>query len=89
MNNLDNYIIETLKKPINKPSHYEDAIKNAFQDKQILIYKMKFMKLATVICSFIILSTGIVYAKDIEKIIVNFFNKHTGMNSAIENGYID
>lgn len=63
-----------------------------FKEENIAI-KSKFnftsQKIAVVACLCLVLTSSVVFAKDIEKIITNFFNKNKGITSAIESGYID
>lgn len=88
MKNLDNFITNIVTKKINEPKEYEMAIKEAFNKKT---YKeQRGMKFATAICSIIIISTGVVYATDIKDFIIkNFYNYNQGIDTAIENGFID
>lgn len=87
-NELDNLIKNIYSKKINEPPEFEMAIRNAFKDKKKLLIKQKIMKLASVICSFVVMLSGIVYAKDIEKYFKNLFTNTTeSIDSAVENGY--
>lgn len=85
MKDIDDIIINVLKKEITEPVEYESAIKNAFEYKTKYRKRMKLGKFA-IICSCIISVTGIVYASNV---ITNFFNNNKGIDVAIENGYID
>ena len=88
MKNLDNFITNIVTKKINEPQEYEMAIKEAFNKK--IYKKQRGMKFATAICSIIIISTGVVYATDIKDFIIkNFYNYNQGIDTAIENGFID
>lgn len=87
-NELDNLIKNIYSKKINEPPEFEMAIRNAFKDKKKLLIKQRIMKLASVICSFVVMLSGIVYAKDIEKYFKNLFTNTTeSIDSAVENGY--
>lgn len=72
------------------PSSTQDTILNAFENPRTptsLIYKIQ--KVAIVLISFIILTTGVVFAKDIINFITSLFTNTTeGINKAIENGYV-
>lgn len=72
------------------PSSTQDTILNAFEKPRktiSLVYKIQ--KVAIVLISFIILTTGVVFAKDIINFITSLFTNTTeGINKAIENGYV-
>ncbi len=87
-NELDNLIKNIYSKQISEPPEFEMAIRNAFKDKKKIFIKQKIMKLATVMCSFVVILSGIVYAKDIEKYFKSLFTNSTeSIDSAVENGY--
>ncbi|MBP3596689.1 MAG: DUF4179 domain-containing protein [Clostridia bacterium] len=72
------------------PSSTQDTILKAFEKptKTIsLVYKIQ--KVAIILITFIILTTGVVFAKDIINFITSLFTNTTeGINKAIENGYV-
>lgn len=47
-----------------------------------------FRKIALATASVVTISTGIVFAKDISSFMKNIFNDNTGVNTAVENGYV-
>lgn len=88
MKDLDNFITNIVTKKINEPQEYEMAIRDAFNKKTPK--KQRGMRFATAICSVIIISTGVVYATEIKDFIIkNFYNYNSGVDTAIENGFID
>lgn len=88
MKDLDNFITNIVTKKINEPQEYEMAIRDAFNKKTSK--KQRGMRFATAICSVIIISTGVVYATEIKNFIIkNFYNYNSGVDTAIENGFID
>ena len=88
MKDLDNFITNIVTKKINEPQEYEMAIRDAFNKKTPK--KQRSMRFATAICSVIIISTGVVYATEIRDFIIkNFYNYNSGVDTAIENGFID
>lgn len=72
------------------PSSTQDTILNAFEKPRktiSLVYKIQ--KVAIVLISFIIITTSVVFAKDIINFITSLFTNTTeGINKAIENGYV-
>lgn len=87
-NELDNLIKTIYSKKISEPPEFEMAIRNAFKNKKQLFIKQKVMRLATIICSFVVMISGIVYAKDIEKYFKSLFTNTTeSIDNAVENGY--
>lgn len=88
MKDLDNFITNIVTKKINEPQEYEMAIRDAFNKKTSK--KQRGIRFATAICSVIIISTGVVYATEIKDFIIkNFYNYNSGVDTAIENGFID
>ena len=66
------------------------AISN-FKEEDIAINKnkSKIAKIAVVACCCIIFTSGIVFAKDIERIIKNLFlNTNPAIEKAVEEGYV-
>lgn len=60
------------------------------KEEQNDMKKMNFNKKSVVAaCALLTLSTGVVFAKDIEKFIKNTFGLGSGIDTAVENGYIE
>lgn len=88
-NEFDEFISSIFSKEIKEPPEFENAIKNAFKDKKSFFIKSKIIKTISTICFCIVLLSGIVYAKDIEKYVKSFFTNSTeAIDIAIENGYV-
>lgn len=88
MKSLDEFITGIVTKEINEPQEYEKAIRNAFNKSTYK--KLNFKKITATVCSILVITTGIVYAKDIKEFIIKeFYNFDEGVDTAIENGYID
>ena len=89
MNEFENKIEKILTQKLKTNYSYEKMILNTLNDikKNKKTYKIKgiFIRLATVGCAFIIITTSAVFANNIVK---NFFNTNEGMDTAISNGYI-
>lgn len=88
MKSLDEFITNIVTKEINEPQKYETTIRTAFNKSTHK--KLNFKKITVTVCSILIITTGIVYAKDIKEFIIKeFYNFDEGVDTAIENGYID
>lgn len=88
-NEFDEFISSIFSKEIKEPPEFENAIKNAFKDKKSFFMKSKIIKTISTICLCIVLLSGFVYAKDIEKYVKSFFTNSTeAIDIAIENGYV-
>ncbi len=88
MKDLDDFITDIVTKEINKSEEYEKAIRTAFDKKESR--KLNFSKIVFTVCSLLIVVTGIAYATDIKEFVIkNFYTVDRGMDTAIENGYID
>lgn len=72
------------------PSSTQDTILKAFEKpKKTISLVYKIQKVAIILITFIILTTGVVFAKDIINFITSLFTNTTeGINKAIENGYV-
>lgn len=101
MYNYEEKITNILKKEISKPMSYEYAIKNVFiKNNKFSVNSInspiQFYKSKNIITSFIVafmfiivISSGFVFAKDIEHFLKHFFNNSTkAINEAVTNGYI-
>ena len=91
MKNIENEIKLIFTEDLELPSSYKYMIRNAIYSKQNQKKFQKFysLKMAITVCTCIIITTSIVFAKDIIDCIQNFFGHNVGMDTAIENGYID
>lgn len=89
MDKLDDFIQKTLDEKIHTPESYKKAIKTALIKKEKSSTKFKFYKLVPLTCICTILIASLVYAEDIKKIILNFYNNSKGIDTAIENEYIE
>ncbi len=92
MNNIDNLIENVIQKPIYEPQEFEQAILNAFETKKhTIIHSNIIIKFISLISAFIAITAGVVFAKDISKLINNIFNPETtskGVIQMAEDGYI-
>lgn len=91
MNKDDKIISDKLKKDLKINQSYFDTIYNTFDklpEKRKTIQKFTKYRYSIAACCSLILITGVVFAKDIEKIIKNKFNFGSGINTAMENGYV-
>ena len=86
MKNIDEYITNLLKQDISEPTGYENAIRTALKSKKY--HKYKYSKIISIAASIIIVTTGIVYGKDIINGMKNLFNDSNGLTKAIDNNYI-
>lgn len=85
---FDKRIENILKADIYEPTSYTNSIVNALSKKN----KRKiisFPKLVAAIIAGAMFISGVVYAKQIEKFIRRFFNNSKGVDTAVENGYIE
>ena len=89
MDELDKYIESTVKKEIHTPIKFENSIKSAFSKNKKSIKTFNIYKIVSLTCACIIGLVGFVYAKDIKNIIQNFYNSSKGLDTAIENDYIN
>lgn len=91
MKNIENKIKKILTEELELPSSYKYMVRNAIYSKQNkkTSPKFYFFKMAMTACVCLIVTTSIVFAKNIVYFIQNFFGNNIGMDTAIENGYID
>lgn len=91
MKNIENRIKMVLTEELELPSSYKYMVRNAvYSEKNKKTFqKFYFFKMAMTACACLIVTTSIVFAKDIVDFIQNFFGNNVGMDTAIENGYID
>lgn len=85
---FDECIKNILKKEVPEPKEYKNAIKNTFSGKRKTKKRFKLVPNVIAASMLVCLVTGLVYAKDIKKVVHNFFNGSEGVDTAIENNYI-
>lgn len=89
MDNIDNRIKNILSQDIDLSYKYQNMIRNSIKGKKEKKYIYKVLKLISVTCAFVIISTSVVFAKDIYNWIKGIFNNNSkGIDTAINNGYI-
>ena len=90
MDNIDMKIKEILSQDLNLSYKYKNMVRNTLKErKKVKNSGFKYVfKIISVACTCLIITTSIVFAKDIRNFIRNFFNTNKGIDTAIENGYI-
>lgn len=88
MDELDKILSSVLKKDVELPKNYHNNIQNVLYRKKRVLEKNSIIKVILAISSSTILTTGVVFATNIPKHIIQFFNNNKGMDLAIENDYI-
>lgn len=91
MDNLEEMLKKTLSQEIRPPRSYFDKINSAIDSLETKpkIFHFKNIKQSCIAACFAIcLITGTVFAKDIQKYIINKFKLGKGIQTAVENGYI-
>lgn len=89
MDNLDNKIKNILSQDIKLSYKYQNMIRSTIKEKKKNKYVYKVFKLISATCAFVIISTSLVFAKDISNWIKGIFNNNSkGIDTAIDNGYI-
>lgn len=90
MDDIDKILKNTLSQDIKSPQSYKAKIKetiNSLEPQKRIYYRNKLSLAAA--CCFVFLITGVVFAKDIEKIFVEKFRSlGKGVSTAVENGYV-
>lgn len=77
------------KRKTDIPLSTQYTIQNAFNQKQTKTIKKSIPQIIMYIFSILILTTGVVFAKDIVNIITSIFNNSTkAIDTAVENGYV-
>ena len=91
MKNIENKIKTVLSDELELPLNYKQMIRNTlYTEKNKKVFqRFNFVKMALATSACLVLTTSIVFAKDISDFIKNFFSHNFGMDTAIENGYID
>ena len=90
MNNIEEKIEKALSQDIELPSDYKYIIRHTLRKRRnVEMKKNKIMKILATGCACVVITTSLVYAKDISNVIKNFFNHNKGMDVAIQEGYID
>lgn len=90
-NEIDKKIKTILSQDVELTDKYKYMIRHTLKENKSKMpnsHFNKFLKLAAVGCGCMILTTSVVFAKDISKFFTNFFNNSKGMDTAIENGYL-
>lgn len=92
-NDLDKKIKTILSQDVDLTDKYKYMIRNALKEnknksKTLNSHFNNFLKFATVCCGCLILTTSVVFAKDISNFFNNFFNNSKGIDTAVENGYL-
>lgn len=91
MDDLDNKIKNILSEDIEVSYKYQNMIINTLKErkKNKNVFIKKGFKLITATCACVIVTTSIVFAKDISNWVKGIFNNNSkGIDTAIENGYI-
>lgn len=91
MKNIENKIKTVLSDELELPLSYKQMIRTTlYTEKNKKVFqRFNFVKMALATSACLVLTTSIVFAKDISDFIKNFFSHNFGMDTAIENGYID
>lgn len=90
MDNFDNEIKRILSSDIQLSNKYKNTIRNTLKEaKQKNNKKTKIVKVLASCCACVTITSSIVFAKDISNIISGFFNNSQGIDTAIQNGYIE
>ena len=91
MDNTDKILQEIFSTEVKSPRSYTAKIKetiNSLEPIQGKFYNRNRLSLA-IACCFVFLITGVVFAKDIEKVFVEKFRSlGKGVSTAVENGYV-
>lgn len=88
MDQLDKQLFEHYKNK-NIPSSTQNVIKTAFNNKNKSSMEKYIYKFAIYFISILVLTTGVVFAKDIVNFISSLFTNSTaGIDEAINNGYV-
>ncbi len=90
MKNIDLEIERILKSDIYIPSSYKEMIRNNIymcEDKKIKSSN-RILKLIPILCTFVFVISGMIFAVSNHEKIEHFFNYNKGIDTAIENGYI-
>lgn len=91
MKNIENKIKTVLSDELELPLSYKQMIRTTLytEKNKEVFQRFNFAKMALATSACLVLTTSIVFAKDISDFIKNFFSHNFGMDTAIENGYID
>ena len=89
MNNIEDKIKKALSEDIELPNDYKYIIRNTLKERRNEKMKRnRVIKILATSCACLVITTSLVYAKDISNFVQNFFNHNNGMDKAISNGYI-
>ena len=92
MERIEKEIKRVLTEDIELPLKYKNIIRTTLKEKSkepIINNKHRMVKILATGCACVIVTTSIVYGKDISNFIQNFFNNSKGIDTAVENGYIE
>ena len=92
MERIEKEIKRVLTEDIELPLKYKNIIRTTLKEKSkepIINNKHRMVKILATGCVCVIVTTSIVYGKDISNFIQNFFNNSKGIDTAVENGYIE
>lgn len=88
MNNIDKKIQDIVQKELRTPESYDNMINQTLEKLETKKNNGFAFKFAAACCS-LVLITGVVFAKDIEKIFIEkFLPLGKGVSTAVENGYV-
>lgn len=87
--NFENQLYKFFEDTEQIPSEITNAIWNVKlkKERRNFFHFYNFKKIAVISMSFALITTSIVFAKDIPDFFENLFNDNEGVNTAIENGY--
>lgn len=91
MENIENKIKTVMSSKLEIPLSYKKMVRTTLyeQENKSIYKRFNIVKLALATSACLVLTTSIVFAKEISDFIQNFFGNNIGMDTAIENGYID
>lgn len=90
MKDIDSQIKKDLSADLPLPESFTNMVRNTIKSQKSKKQKKKVIMLKTMAaaCVCILVTTSLVFAKDITKFINTFWKENKGIDTAIENGYI-
>lgn len=90
MKDIDSQIKKDLSADLPLPESFTNMVRNTIKSQKNKKQKKKVIMLKTMAaaCACILVTTSLVFAKDITKFINTFWKENKGIDTAIENGYI-
>lgn len=90
MKDIDSQIKKDLSADLPLPESFTNMVRNTIKSQKSKKQKKKVIMLKTMAaaCACILVTTSLVFAKDITKFINTFWKENKGIDTAIENGYI-